>query len=317
MNRPLVSIGVPIYNSSKYICSTLDSINSQSYKNIEILLVDDCSTDDSFSKICEWSKKSRFPVKIFRNERNLGLTRSCNVVFKNAQGKYFQKLDSDDIIYPSKISEQVLLFENENHDNIAMVFSNTDLIDEFGKLISEEYFDRIGFRISLLDNGNEFFAPLLTRNFIPNPSPLLLTNAMKKVGGYDENLYFEDWDMWLKITSNFHCKYQDKKTCAYRIRKGSMELDPANFIRKNDSIVQIFKKYLEVELPYQSIVWQSLSNYTIYSFNLGDIDAVNKMRWYLKHKFNFKIFLYFLLAKYGSKHLSKYFTKTIEEMNNG
>lgn len=307
MRYPLVSIGVPIYNTSAYVIHTLESINNQSYPNIEILIVDDCSTDDSYKIVMEWANNCRFPVEITRNENNLGLTKCCNILLKMAKGEFFQKLDSDDIIFPQKIELQVKLMEVNKLDNTAMVFSEAALIDRDGNLLPKSYFDSIEFKENVPDNREVLLQKMLRKNIIPNPSTLILTEKIKDVGGYDEGLYFEDWDLWLRILNKYNCLYQPIVMCSYRIHGNSMWSDRKNSIRKNDSIIRMFRKFADSNFPFQSIVWQSLYNYTNYSFVIGDPDSSNKLHWYIDRRFDFKFFVYYLMAKIGLKHHSNYF----------
>jgi len=106
MNKPLVSIIVPIYNSEKYISLCLESIISQTYKNLEIILVDDVSIDKSFS-ICESYQKIHSNVFIFKNIENKGAAYSRNVGLKHSKGELICFIDSDDYVSPNMIDNMV------------------------------------------------------------------------------------------------------------------------------------------------------------------------------------------------------------------
>src|SRR4051812_6630709 len=97
-DKPLVSVGIPVYNAEKYILQTLESVKVQTYKNIELLLVNDCSPDNSSSIVSAWvsMNKGRFSKVIqISNETNRGVAYSCKVLERCASGKYFTKLDAD------------------------------------------------------------------------------------------------------------------------------------------------------------------------------------------------------------------------------
>ena len=143
-NSPLVSIGIPVYNGAKYVIETLNSINDQSYSNIEILIVDDGSSDDSYNLCKDWAVNSRFPVSVQKNITNLGVTKTCNIILNQSNGKYLQLFAQDDIMLPGKIEHDVGIFEQLNED-VALLYSKMKLIDENGKFSEQEYNDRIGF----------------------------------------------------------------------------------------------------------------------------------------------------------------------------
>lgn len=124
MENKKVSIVCPVYNCEKFVAKTIQSVLSQSYTNFDLIVVDDCSTDNTLSII-----KSFFDprIKLIINEKNSGTAYSRNVALNNADGDYVAFLDGDDIWLPDKLSKQIKFMESNNHQ-----FSYTDyeLIDE-------------------------------------------------------------------------------------------------------------------------------------------------------------------------------------------
>ena len=106
MNQPLVSIITPVYNAEKFLSETIKSIQSQTYKNWELLLVDDCSKDNS-AKIIEEFKISDNRIKYIKLEKNSGASVSRNTGIKNAKGRFIAFVDSDDIWKPEKLHIQI------------------------------------------------------------------------------------------------------------------------------------------------------------------------------------------------------------------
>src|SRR5437868_5835704 len=102
---PLVSIGVPNYNYAHFVIETLNSVVGQDYTNIELIIIDDLSTDDSIAVIEEWISNYQGNVSIIflKNSSNVGITKTCNHILQNASGKYIQFLDADDLVLPQKI----------------------------------------------------------------------------------------------------------------------------------------------------------------------------------------------------------------------
>lgn len=126
-----VSVIIPVYNSGKYIDKTIDSVLNQSYEQIEIVLVDDCSSDNSKQIIENYTKK--YTNIIFQQlEENSGAAIARNKAIELANGRYIAFLDSDDLWYPSKVERQLELMKRKN---AAICFTAIEMIDENGELI--------------------------------------------------------------------------------------------------------------------------------------------------------------------------------------
>ena len=130
-NNEIVSVIIPIYNSEKYISKTLDSVLNQTYKAIEIVLVDDCSIDNSKQIINEYLKKHEC-IAYYRLEKNFGAAVARNKALELAKGRYIAFLDSDDLWYPQKIEKQIALMKQ---NNISICYTAIEMIDENDKLI--------------------------------------------------------------------------------------------------------------------------------------------------------------------------------------
>ncbi len=130
----LVSIIMPIYNSEKHLKEALDSVFSQSYKNIEAVLVDDCSNDNSAIIIAEM-QKNHPEIKYFLQEKNMGAGAARNKALELADGQYVAFLDSDDIWESNKISEQIALMKNKKS---PFSYTAIEMINEKGNLIKSK-----------------------------------------------------------------------------------------------------------------------------------------------------------------------------------
>ena len=142
MNNPLVSVIIPCYNAEKYVEEAVRSIMTQRYKNIEILVTEDCSTDNTL-KILKNLEKEDSRIKVIQNKKNLKIVKSLNNMINIAQGKYIARMDADDISLPERIEKQVRFME-ENPDELAMLgFFNDFRLVEMGMedFIREVYFE--------------------------------------------------------------------------------------------------------------------------------------------------------------------------------
>jgi teichuronic acid biosynthesis glycosyltransferase TuaG len=130
MRNNLVSIITPSYNSSKFIVECVDSVISQTFQNWEMIIIDDCSKDNSRDVISNFSEKDKRLKSIFLEE-NVGAAEARNIAIKQAKGKYIAFLDSDDIWIKDKLEKQIT-FMNDN--NIAFSFTSYQPISEDGKI---------------------------------------------------------------------------------------------------------------------------------------------------------------------------------------
>lgn len=301
---PLITIGIAVYNGSNYIIETLDSINTQTYKNIEIIIVDDGSRDNSFELCNSWASRSCFPITISKNVSNLGLPATRNILLSKVNGKYISLFDQDDIMLPNKIQSDVSFFEKQ-YQNVSLIYSNLILINENGELLNQKYFERIGF-VGI--ENDDLFVELTKKNFIPAPSVMIRANAIKKTGGYDETLEFDDWDMWLRLSKDSVFAFSDAMNVYYRIHSNSMMANKniKQAIVRNKANIRMFQKHLGTNEKYDDALYEKLKELSIYGFFLGDKDSKVLLRNYLEKKFDGKIWLYHKLALLGMKHPSKF-----------
>lgn len=242
MNSSLVSIGVPNYNYAHYIEQALNSIVNQTYQNIELIIVDDCSTDDSVKFINDWIKQYNGPVKInfIKNTTNQGLTKVCNIILHHASGKYFQTLDADDILLPFKIEQQVKVLEQ--NPGCAWIYSDISIVNAQGEKQNNGYLERIGYDKNNMPEGN-IFSALFDFNFIPLPSVLINTARAREVGGFDETLQVQDYYLWLKLAEKYQTVYYPHVTALYRLHGNSMSNNVASNPKSVDSIMSILYRY--------------------------------------------------------------------------
>lgn len=137
MCNDLVSVLIPVYNVSRYISEAIDSILCQSYKNLEIILINDGSTDNT-KEICEYYATSDKRIKVFDNEYEKGIVGALNFGLTKCNGFYIARMDGDDIAYPDRIKRQ-LEYLNANPDIDLVGFSILG-IDEIGKELKVQYF---------------------------------------------------------------------------------------------------------------------------------------------------------------------------------
>ncbi|QYN49779.1 glycosyltransferase [Apibacter sp. ESL0432] len=216
---PLVSIVAINYNNSKHLVETLDSIDQQTYKNIELIIVDDCSTDDSVKKIDQWLLTYNKPFQFIKHTENKGICKTINDGYKVAKGKYISSIATDDLMLPKKTEIQVQLLENTD-DRVGMVFSDAFLIDENSSPIESKFIEKYKSNVFHINSEN-IYEDLLKGNFIPAMSIMIKSKIFSEIGYFDESLNYEDYDMWLRIAEIYKVHYSDYISAKYRIHNSS------------------------------------------------------------------------------------------------
>lgn len=255
--NPLVTIGVLTYNSSKYVLETLESAKAQTYKNIELIISDDCSTDNTVELCREWVEKNKerfVRCEILTVEKNTGIPANCNRRLRASKGEWSKGVAGDDILAPDCV-ENFINFVKENPEaewvNSQVQFFNAVFRKEnLTTLLDESHYP-------FYDKGRtaeEQYNILLRGNPIHAPGVFLKKKVLDSVGGYDERFPFiEDHPLWLKLTKKGNmCYYMKKRTVFYRLHDSSV------FASKNKGTLfnSFYRKRLgfdkEYRLPYLS-----------------------------------------------------------------
>ena len=182
MTDKKVSIVLPVYNGANHIADSINSIISQTYQNWELIVVNDCSSDNTLEICSELSKKD-LRIKIISNEINLKLPNTLNTGFEIATGDYYT-WTSDDNMYKPNAIELLVNTLNKNNDAV-MVYADYTNIDADGNILSEEKLQE---------------PPFIVTGNVCGACFLYTAEVAKKVGKYDANLFLaEDYDYWMRI----------------------------------------------------------------------------------------------------------------------
>lgn len=216
---PLVSVCISSYNHANYLGEAIESVLSQTYENIEILIVDDASTDGSVEIIEEYSSQYPEKIKPIYLALNEGPARAPNRAFQAAQGEYIAFLGSDDRMLPDRIQKQVA-FLNSNPTFVA-VFTDVFIIGSDGARSREV-------------NGNEllFNQPfgnlrrqLITGNFINAPSAMVRRADLMALGGYSPLLrYVQDYELWGRLLQRGDLAKLPERLTEYRIHNANLSI---------------------------------------------------------------------------------------------
>jgi glycosyltransferase involved in cell wall biosynthesis len=250
----LVSVIVPVYNRAHLVTETIQSILSQTYEFVEIILINDGSTDGSLPILREY--EGRFPEKIrVIDQPNQGQIIARNNGIKMAKGNYIAFLDSDDVWMENKLERQLPLFE----PGVGLVFSGTEIIDEAGNTLRVENADS-----SL--SGN-IFPQLLVRNRMTGGTVVVTAEALRRVGIFCTDFKAaENWDLWLRVCKLYKARVVPDPLIKYRIHSSNMSGDSQLML---DAKRQIMEKYCDLGSSDAIVVRYSRQAYADYYYREG------------------------------------------------
>ncbi|MBA2857947.1 glycosyltransferase involved in cell wall biosynthesis [Methanococcus maripaludis] len=209
-NNPTVSVIMPNYNNEKYLPEAIESIVKQTYENFEFIIIDDCSTDDSWDIIQNYAKKDN-RIKAFKNEHNLKIVKTRNRGFDlmSPDSKYIAIFDSDDISMPERLEKQVAFLEK--NPDYGLIGSHTYIINENSKIIGYRKYET---------NLKKIIKNMVKKNQFAQPSVMIRKSVLDEVGFYDEKYTrCQDYELWFRIAKSFKIGILDEFLIKYRISK--------------------------------------------------------------------------------------------------
>lgn len=249
MNQnPLVTIICSCFNHEKFVIETIKSVQNQSYSNIEIIIIDDCSLDNSVSIISDYL--NNYPeIRFIQNKQNLGNTKTFNKAAKIANGAFLIDLACDDILLSNCVEIQIETYLKLDRNTTGIVFGNSENIDDKGNYISDYFptdsnknvIDKNLFQTNLIQ--------LLKGGLVMNSvSAMINKSIFNELNGYDESLAFEDLDFWVRVLEKYQIVFIDEIITQKRDLKtslGSQLLIKTELsIEMNKSMNLIFSKVI-------------------------------------------------------------------------
>lgn len=262
----LVSVCIPAYNSSRYIKKTIESILNQTYSNVEVVVVDDNSQDNTVGVVRE-IKDSR--VRLICNEKNLGMTGNWNKCIRESKGEYVKLIPGDDFIYEECIEKSVAVLEE--HPDVSLVVVGCNLVDNDDKVIGKyAHWPKEG----IFPGGKIAKKSVMLNNFFGNPvCALFKREDFEKTGGFDPVIpYILDFDLWLGLSALGNVAVVKEKLSAFRVRKdsntgvliGSRGKEyTAEHVRLLDKHIKLKTYRMNRFERRLSIMWRGLRNYII------------------------------------------------------
>jgi len=224
MPIPLVSVIIPSYNRAHYIKETIDSILAQTYKNFEIIVIDDGSSDNTREVLEAYKDR----ISYFYQE-NQGVASTRNRGVEEARGEYVSFLDCDDIWFPEKLEKQIE-YVNE-HPHVALVCAEVHIINSDGKFVKHVKRD---------ESLPLTFENLFEQSLVHVPTTIVKRQVILALGGFDPTVAIsDDYDLWLRLIKRYSCHYMPIPLAKYRIHSGNLMKQFDKRLRNN---LIIFRK---------------------------------------------------------------------------
>jgi glycosyltransferase involved in cell wall biosynthesis len=204
MTQPLVTVICVCYNQARFVLEALDSVVKQTYPNLELIVIDDGSSDGSGKLIKRWTTNHP-EVTFILNAKNIGYCKTFNKAWRISSGEFIIDLAADDVLLPQRVEQGVKQFQQASQD-YGVVFSDAIYIDEQGKrlrLHSDKYPHQV------IPQG-DIYKQVILRYFICSPTMMFRKPVLDSMKGYDEALAFEDFDLWIRSARNFKFMYSDE-----------------------------------------------------------------------------------------------------------
>lgn len=252
----LVTIVMPAYNHERYILESLEGIASQTYKNLQWIIADDCSKDNTRQILKD--NQEKYGYELILNEKNLGIAASLNNMIKNhAKGKFICICASDDVYMPNKIER--LVDAMESHSSYGMCYSRSIFIDENSKEIRRD--ETPDYRSGYI------FEDILCRKYHIGACNLMRKSILEEFGYYPNGIIAEDFYMNCKIAEKYEIGFVDEYLMKYRLVAVGKKRDPYALYKSHEDTIRLFQHtpiYKEAILLQYLCYFVALSRYKKY-----------------------------------------------------
>lgn len=317
IEQPLVSIVVITYNSGKYVLETLESAKAQSYQNIELIITDDCSADNTIEICSKWleENKERFVrAELIRVEKNTGIPSNCNRGLFAAQGAWIKFIAGDDALLENCILDNINRV-NEIAEHVYALHSEVEcyslLFNEIRFIYTtDKSFDTFCNNLIRADDQLK----LLVRGYGPHATTAFFhKKVLIELNGFNEALPYEDGPIWVKLSLNdLKIHYMNKTTVKYRIHDSISNSESRKLLFKPiyrmDNIV--FEKVYRQHLKFYEIIARKTLFLIKDLFWILKLNKQNKLNYFLFNALNLPFILVvkisFITTNYAIKKRIKY-----------
>lgn len=231
-----ISVVIPSYNHEKYIKKAIDSVLEQTYKDFELIIIDDCSSDKSKKIIEKYQDKK---IKKLYNDKNLGAVETLNSLIEMAKGEYIALLNSDDYWEKNKLEKQVDILDSNN--SIAACFTWADFIDSNNKLIIQDQPNIFQKRNRKQEEWLRYFFDY--GNCLCHPSVMIRKKVYEQIGKYNKIFrQLPDYDFWVRLIKKYNIHIIEENLTHFRILEN--EQKNASYLNDKNKNLIIYENQL-------------------------------------------------------------------------
>jgi glycosyltransferase involved in cell wall biosynthesis len=242
-----VSILVITRNHAPFIEQALESVEQQTSRDFEVIVIDDCSTDGTTDCVRRWKERTARDAEVIVNPRSFGMCENRNQFLRAARGEWIASLSGDDYYEPDRIARQLQFFRTLP-DSVGAIFGQVRVVSEAGR--------ELGVWFDHWPNVPEgrIFGRLLVDNFVSATTVMIRRSAVDAVGGYDESLFYEDYDMFLRLADRYEFRYLSGIVSNYRLLPGSASRAPQYIASMSASTARLLLKWHGGGRPWDSLI---------------------------------------------------------------
>lgn len=264
--EPLVSVSIITYNSSKYILEALESVYVQTYPNIELIVSDDGSKDNTLELTENWlqDKRGRFTdVKVLTVPKNTGTACNCNRALRACNGELIKSFAGDDVLFPDAIEKYVSFIKDR--PEVKWIFAKAK---RYNEVISDDHlmdnYDLSKVKSILDKSSADQFRRIVISNFLWYPTQFFRKSLLESIGGYDESYgIYEDYPRNLRLyRKGEKCYFLDEYTLGYRYTPESVVNNPGFIVNKK---IRRLAFLARKEFALDKLTWvETLGTYLLY-----------------------------------------------------
>jgi glycosyltransferase involved in cell wall biosynthesis len=220
--NPIVTVICSCFNHEKFVIESIASVLNQSYKNIQLIVVDDSSSDKSV-KVIEESLKDYPKIQFIKNKKNLSITKSFNHAMQFAKGDFIIDLAADDVLLSQCVEIQIKAFQNSTYKNTAIVYGNAELIHENGNHFCNYFEVNQNLEVIKPKASGDIYAEVISADtVICSVAAMYKKSVFEELNGYDERLEYEDFDFWLRVSRKYNIEFIDQILVKKRVLSSSL-----------------------------------------------------------------------------------------------
>lgn len=253
---PKVSVCLPVFNGRRFLRAAIETVLAQTHKDFELLIADDCSTDDSLVIAEELSKRDS-RIVVWKNASNLGLFANYNACIERASGEYIKLFAQDDLFMPNTLEAHLAIFDK--HPDVAMVTGSRNIIGDDGQLM-----EVLGeFDEDKIISGDEVIESNLTRycNWVGEPSCVSFPTKHRGTGFDTILFHYGDVEYWYQLLEHGKLFYSTTPLCSFRRHEGSAtrrNMRSMNFIVDLGYLGDKYQQFLQERGVSREQYWERM-----------------------------------------------------------